>query len=152
MKMPPNALMVKRYRAGLGKFAGKMILLLTTIGRKSGNLHTVAVQYELIEGKYYIGAAAGLKSDWLQNIQACPNVQIEIGAKKFSGDADVILDAEEITRILELRLKKHPLLIRAILMMDGLGWNPDHDQLLAYSERLAFAVVTPVAATPTPTV
>ncbi|MPM52400.1 hypothetical protein SDC9_99159 [bioreactor metagenome] len=46
MKTPPNALMVQRYRAGLGLLAGRMILLLTTTGRKSGNLHTVAVQYE----------------------------------------------------------------------------------------------------------
>jgi deazaflavin-dependent oxidoreductase (nitroreductase family) len=127
-----------------------MILLLTTKGRKTGNYHTVAVQYELINGKYLIGAAGGLKSDWLRNLQACPSVQLEIGNKRIDGEAEVILEAEEITKILEYRLKRHPLMIRFILKMDGLDWNPDHDQLLAYARTLAFAAVTPSKPAPFP--
>lgn len=143
MNMPPNALMIRRYRAGLGLLMGGMILLLTTTGRKSGQPHTVAVQYERMDGKYVIGAAGGLKSDWLRNIQANPRVGMEIGKKKFTGLAEVILEPGEITRILEYRLKRHPLMLRIILKIDGLGFNPKHSELLIYAQRLAFVAVTP---------
>lgn len=145
MKTPPNALMVQRYRAGLGFFTHRMMLLLTTTGRKSGKPHTVAVQYERIDGKYYVGAAGGLQSDWLKNIQANSAVTLEIGRKSIQAKAEVILEPEEITRLLELRLKKHPLLVGMILKMDGVGFHPEHEQLMAYSKRLAFAAITPLA-------
>lgn len=145
MKTPPNALMVQRYRAGLGLLAGHTILLLTTTGRKSGNLHTVAVQYEYLNGKYYIGAAGGQKSDWLRNLQVTPTVTLEIGKKKIFATAEVMLEPEEITELLEFRLKRHPLIVGLILKMDGVGFHPDHARLLEYSTRLAFAVLTPLA-------
>jgi len=143
LKLPPNAVMVKRYRAGLGRIVGRMILLLTTRGRKTGSLHTVAVQYEKMDGKYYIGAAGGLKSDWLRNLQADPIVELEVGSKKFSARAETLLDTEKITQFLEYRLKRHPLMIRLILKMDGVSFFPTRQELFDYSKNLAVAVITP---------
>ena len=143
MKYPPNQLMVKRYRAGLGRIIGRMILLLTTIGRKSGKLHTVAVQYEVVGGRYFIGAGGGLKSDWFQNIQANPHVEIEVGKKRYLCTAEPMLDVEKIADFLEYRLKRHPIMIRLILKMDGCSFHPSRQELLEYSRRLAVVVITP---------
>lgn len=55
---------------------GKVILLLTTTGRRTGKLHTIGLQYELINGKYYVGAADGIKADWVRNVLKNPAVEI----------------------------------------------------------------------------
>ena len=47
------------YAAGLGPLVGKIILLLTTTGRKSGLKRITPLQYEEIDGKYYLGSARG---------------------------------------------------------------------------------------------
>jgi deazaflavin-dependent oxidoreductase (nitroreductase family) len=145
MKTPPNEVMVRRYRAGLGKFAGRMVLLLTTTGRKTGNLHTVAAQYEKIGGKYYIGAGRGQKCDWYRNILANPDVEIEIGATHLHGKAAPILDVEALTDFLVYRLKKHPLMVGMILKSDGCAFRPSRGELLEYCKGIAAVIITPNA-------
>jgi deazaflavin-dependent oxidoreductase (nitroreductase family) len=142
MKTPPNEVMVKRYRAGLGRLAGRMILLLTTTGRKSGRQHTVAVQYEKIDGKVYIGAGYGQKCDWYRNILANPKVAVEIGTQKSQATAEVMQGEERIADFMEYRLKRHPLMIGAILKADGISFRPKREELLAYSKRIAVVILT----------
>jgi deazaflavin-dependent oxidoreductase (nitroreductase family) len=143
MKTPPNAIMVKRYRAGMGKVVGRMMLLLTTTGRKSGNPHTVCVQYEMMDGKYYIGAGFGEKCDWYKNLKVNPRVTIEVGSRKFNGTAEVLAGEEKIADFMTYRLKKSPLMVGLILKMDGCSFRPDRAELLEYSRRIGVAVVTP---------
>ncbi len=49
------------YKLGLGPLIGKVILLLTTTGRKTGLARVTPVQYELIDGVFHIGAVFGVK-------------------------------------------------------------------------------------------
>ncbi len=74
----PNKQFSRFYRRFLYRFAGGMVLLLTTTGRKSGNPHTVGLQYELIEGLYWVGAADGTRADWYRNILALPTGEIQV--------------------------------------------------------------------------
>ncbi len=60
------------YAIGLGRLIGGIILLLTTTGRKSGLKRVTPLQYEKIGGDYYVGAARGVKADWVRNILAFP--------------------------------------------------------------------------------
>ncbi|PKN89691.1 MAG: hypothetical protein CVU45_06370, partial [Chloroflexi bacterium HGW-Chloroflexi-7] len=96
------------YAAGLGPLVGKIILLLTTTGRKSGLARTTPLQYELIDGKYYLGAARGRSADWVRNIEANPNVQVRVKRLSFTGTARVSSDFKEIADFLEIRLQRHP--------------------------------------------
>lgn len=50
------------YKLGLGRLIGKVVLLLTTTGRKTGLARVTPVQYELIDGVYHIGAVFGVKN------------------------------------------------------------------------------------------
>lgn len=67
------------YAIGLGPLVGRIVLLLTTMGRKSGLPRVTSLQYEEINGDYYLGSARGLKADWLRNIQSNPKVEIRVG-------------------------------------------------------------------------
>lgn len=141
LKNPPNESGVRRYRAGLGKVAGRMILLLTTTGRKTEKMHTVAVQYEKIGDQYFIGAGSGQKYDWYRNILVNPRVVVEIGSRRVNRKAEVVTGEEKIANFLAYRFKKHLLMVGMILKMDGGNFRLRCDELLEYARRIA--VVSP---------
>ena len=68
-----------------GKLAGSPVLLLNTIGRKSGEPRTVPVVY-LADGnrQIVIGSNAGHKNEpaWSLNLKANPEAEVEIGRKR----------------------------------------------------------------------
>ena len=91
---PPNKRIIKFYRMGFGRVLGRMLLLLTTTGRKSGLPRTTPLQYEELDGAYYIGSARGTKADWFRNILADPHVEVEVKSKRFPAIAERHLNAE----------------------------------------------------------
>lgn len=133
------------YAIGLGPFVGKLILLLTTTGRKSGMKRVTPLQYELIGSDYYLGAARGLQADWVRNIQSDPHVDIHVGGKHVKGIAEVITDASRFADFLEVRLERHPHLIGLIMeKAHGLPRHPGHEQLEKLAEKEALVIVHPV--------
>ena len=147
MKMRPNNKnFTQLYRWMVYRVAGGVVLLLTTTGRKSGKEHTVGLQYELINGRYYVGAADGARADWLRNIQVNPEVAVQAGKLKFRARAEVVSDASEIARFLAYRLKKRPILIRSILRTAGLKGKPDQAALEEYAQTIRMAIFTPIQA------
>ena len=54
------------YAIGLGPLIGRIILLLTTTGRRSGMKRVTPLQYEMIGSDYYLGAARGVKADFME--------------------------------------------------------------------------------------
>ena len=147
MKINPefNRNFVEAYKKISWRVAGRMILLLTTTGRKSGLPRTTPLQYEKIGPDYYVGASNGLKSDWVRNLQACPQVTVQVKDRVFAAIPEIITDAGKITEFLKYRIKKHPLMLRFILKADGCSFNPGEDDLLAYSARLTLVVLHPTA-------
>lgn len=136
---PPQA----AYALGLGPVFGRLVLLLTTTGRKSGKRRVTPLQYEELDGKIYVTAAYGLKADWVRNIQANPRVEVRIKQRRFQGKALVITDPERIADMLELRLKQHPRMIAAILRSEGLPAKPAREDLTALASKLAMVEITP---------
>src|SRR5512137_1140711 len=78
------------YAVGLGPVIGRIILLLTTTGRRSGQKRVTPLQYELIDGKYYLGSARGTKSDWYRNILADSRVEVRVRNLRFSAAAEAV--------------------------------------------------------------
>jgi deazaflavin-dependent oxidoreductase (nitroreductase family) len=99
---------------------GPDVLLLTTIGRKSGLPRVTPVQFEEMEGKYYVGAGFGPQTDWLKNLQKTPRVGVQIRAENFDATAECITDPREVADLLAYRLKQHPVFVRVVLTMQGL--------------------------------
>lgn len=136
--------MVKLYHTPLAPILGRLVLLLTTRGRRSGVLRTTPLQYEAIDDAYYLGAARGLRADWVRNIQADPAVEVRIGRRAFRATARVVTEAGLIADFLEVRLQRHPHIVGAILRSEGLPRPPARADLEAYSRRLALIILTPV--------
>jgi deazaflavin-dependent oxidoreductase (nitroreductase family) len=75
-----------------GHVAGLQVLLLTTIGRKSGEERTTPLGYFIREGNYIITASnAGRNANpaWFHNLRANPHVKIEIKNQHIDAEAHV---------------------------------------------------------------
>ena len=140
---PPNRLLLRLYGRGLGRLLGRLILLLTTTGRKSGKPHVTPLQYEEIDGVLYIGAARGQQADWFRNIVANPHVSVQVKSRRFRGVAEPITDPARIADFLVLRLQRHPKMVGAILRIAGLPSKPTRAQLEEYASHRAMAVIRP---------
>jgi len=142
---PPDVRMFKTlYRLGLGPVVGRLVLLLTTTGRKSGLPRTTALQYEEVDGAIYLGSSKGTQADWFKNLAANPNVSIRVKSRQFSGVAEAVTDPVRIADFLELRLRRHPRMIGAMLKAEGLGAKPDRAELETYAGKLALAIIRPI--------
>ena len=140
LKYPPRLV----YALGLGPIYGRMVLLLTTTGRKSGLKRVTPLQYEQINGEIYIGSARGVKADWFRNIQADPHIEVRVKSSRFKGVAEPITDPERIADFLEIRLQRHPRMVGGMLRAEGLPSNPSHTQLAAHAENKAMVRITPM--------
>ncbi len=72
-------------RLGAKWMYGAPILLLTTTGRKSGEKRTAPLLFlEDGERVVIVGSQGGMSKDpqWVKNIDADPNVELEIGSRK----------------------------------------------------------------------
>jgi deazaflavin-dependent oxidoreductase (nitroreductase family) len=139
IKYPPQFV----YRLGLGAVMGRLVLLLTTTGRKSGQPRVTPLQYEQVGEKFYLGASRGLKSDWVRNILVDNQVEIQMKSRCFQGTAEVITDLDRIIDFLEIRLRNHPRMVRAMLKAEGLTNPPSPAQLEEYAKNIVLVTVTP---------
>src|SRR5438445_8762317 len=80
-----------------GYFKGAPLLLLHTIGARSGKPRINPVMY-LQDGKRYLVFAskggADTNPDWYYNLKAHPDIQIEVGDETIDVHADELLGAE----------------------------------------------------------
>jgi deazaflavin-dependent oxidoreductase (nitroreductase family) len=132
------------YALGLGPLVGGLILLLATTGRKSGKRRVVPLQYEEHDGVIYLGSARGSNADWFRNIQANPQVELQIGSRRFRGMAQPLSDPASIADFLELRLWHRPKLMRAMLRLEGLSRQPDRADLEALAGQIAAVAIRPL--------
>lgn len=85
------------YRLGLGWLVGRLFMILTTTGRKSGLPRHTAIEYHRLHGRKYVMNAYGMKSDWYRNVVADPRVTIQTAdgvdhcrARRLTSDAELI--------------------------------------------------------------
>jgi deazaflavin-dependent oxidoreductase (nitroreductase family) len=89
------------YRLTRGKFGGEMrgfkVLILNTIGRKSGRVHSNPVGYFEREGGYLVVASNGGQPThpaWFHNLKANPGFTIQVREKVLRVNARIISGAE----------------------------------------------------------
>ena len=132
------------YAIGLGPLIGRIILLLTTTGRRSGMKRVTPLQYEMIGSDYYLGAARGVKADWVRNIQSNPQVEVRVCEKCILGIAEVITDPSKFADFMEVRLERHPRMIGLIMQKaHGLPKRPSREQLEDLAKDEVFVIVHP---------
>lgn len=76
----------------LGKIAGSPVLLLTTVGRKTGKQRTVPLVYTRDEQQYVVIASD--QPGWYANLRSQPEARIEIKGQIFQVEARDAAEAE----------------------------------------------------------
>jgi deazaflavin-dependent oxidoreductase (nitroreductase family) len=71
------------------------VLQLTTVGRKTGKPRTVEIWFIGYRGRIYVLAEHGLKAHWVRNIQANPDVIMQIGQSRFEARGHLLDDARD---------------------------------------------------------
>jgi deazaflavin-dependent oxidoreductase (nitroreductase family) len=90
------AIYISLYRLTGGKFGGKVqglpVLLLTTIGRKTGKKRITPLGYIEQDGDYVVTATnAGFETHpaWFHNLKSHPQVALQIGDKQLTAVAEI---------------------------------------------------------------
>jgi deazaflavin-dependent oxidoreductase (nitroreductase family) len=70
---------------------------LTTVGRRTGNPHTIEIWFAMPEDGHslYMLAGGGDNADWVRNIRHSPTVQVRIGDRAIIGQGRVVTDPNE---------------------------------------------------------
>jgi deazaflavin-dependent oxidoreductase (nitroreductase family) len=137
-----NTRMAVNYRRGIGPRG--VVLLLTTTGRKTGQPRTTPLQFEKIAEDIYIASARGADADWFKNILANPQVYVQIGEQAFDAVAEPVTDPTRIADFIELRLQRHPIMIRVIMhLFDGLPLRYSRSDLENYCIGKAMVILHP---------
>ncbi len=136
-----NRWMEGNFQRGIGP--ARVVLLLTTTGRKSGLPRVTPLQYEQVSGEYIVGSARGAHADWFLNIQADPRVEVQIKGRRFPALAEAVTDPERIAGFFELRLKRHPLMIGLLMRLEGLPLRYTRHDLERFAAQKAMVVIQP---------
>jgi deazaflavin-dependent oxidoreductase (nitroreductase family) len=96
-----NTAIINEFRANGGNvggpFAGRTLLILHTIGARSGQEHVNPVAYVADGERFVIIASKGgapVHPGWYYNIVANPRVEVEVGTGKFSARASIASEPE----------------------------------------------------------
>jgi deazaflavin-dependent oxidoreductase (nitroreductase family) len=95
--------MVPAFRSGLG--AGMVtppsgyIMVLSTIGHKSGRLRRTPVNYALMDGDVYCIAGFGEVAHWAKNLAAIPEAEVQLPAGRFWGRVRTVTDETARLRV-----------------------------------------------------
>ena len=118
-----NKIVVPLYRWGLVPVLGfgRLFLVITTKGRKSGKERNNPVEYRSIDGVIHVFSGFGKRANWFKNMFAHPDdVYVRVGFQRFRARCEVLdeLAGEEVFRWLA---RNQPTYFRAF------GWDPKHD-------------------------
>ena len=101
--------MVPIFRLGLGSFVGNpitgYIMILKTVGRKTGKVRYAPVNYAIMNGDIYCMAGFGKDTHWYLNLKSQPNIEVITPSGPLAGVAEDSTDTEEAARILRQLLK-----------------------------------------------
>jgi deazaflavin-dependent oxidoreductase (nitroreductase family) len=104
------------YHAHLGSLLGDRFLMLTHVGRKTGQLHQTVVevvQHDPATDTYYVVSGWGERANWYRNILAHPQVTIQVRNQKLMAIADRV-SPNEGGQIMMDYARKHPFALREL--------------------------------------
>ena len=101
--------MVPAFKLGLGPFMGNpfsgYIMVLKTIGHKSGLTRYAPVNYAIHDGSVYCLSGFGKLAHWYKNLTANPQIEVILPSGTISGNAVTITDADERLTLMRQILK-----------------------------------------------
>ena len=121
---------------------GRILLVLTTKGRKTGKERRTPLEYHRVDGVIHLLSCRGEKADWLKNIRAYPDdVFVQVGFSRFHPRVEIIEDAAEIQSFLKWYSGNHPNCAKRFYGWDPLKDNPDTTDFSSLAQYLILARV-----------
>ena len=127
------------YRLGLGFLVGRLFMVLTTVGRKSGQPRRTAIEFHEFKGRRYVFSAWGTKADWYHNIQSNPLTTIQTWRGAESVQARRLTSDPELTEAFEFAMSNPTM--RTV--MRSAGFDLTLKQFLAEKDRFTFVTFDP---------
>jgi hypothetical protein len=84
-------------------------------------------------------------TNWYLNILSNPEVTVEIEGKEFPARAEGITDPVQIADFFELRLRRHPGMIKILLSMEGLPIRYTRAELEEFASQKAIVALHPTS-------
>ncbi len=122
---------------------GKIVLLLTTIGRKTGLPRVTPLQFSELGGDYYVASSRGGRADWFRNVQADPHVRVQVDRRQFEALAEPVTDPCAIADYLQGIIDRHPRMGGAMMRLHRLPPHPSRGQLEHLGAELALVILHP---------
>lgn len=115
------------YRAGWGWLLGRVFLVLTHAGRRTGQPHDTAAMV-LAEDRsteeVVIGSVWGPRTDWVRNLRANPPLLVRIGRQSYVPQHRFLTDEEAFAVGVSFR-RRHPLRLRMVKLAFGVDLDSD---------------------------
>jgi deazaflavin-dependent oxidoreductase (nitroreductase family) len=134
------------YRLGLGPLVGRLFMIMTTTGRKSGLPRRTAIEYHQYGGRKYV-LVGWTQSDWYQNLLANPLMTIQTASGAESVRAHRVDSAEE--RHEAWKVAENSPGVRMAMQLSGAKLT--EDEFVAQKDRFVIVTFDPTSeATPAP--
>jgi deazaflavin-dependent oxidoreductase (nitroreductase family) len=119
------------YRYGLHPLVSGQVLILTTVGRKTGKLRSTHLGYTFDPATktYYVIAGWKGRTNWYQNALATPAVRVRVGARRFEACATP-LAPDRVAAHLALYAKRNPFAPRLFRGFTGIACDGKHETFL----------------------
>jgi deazaflavin-dependent oxidoreductase (nitroreductase family) len=134
------------YRMRLGWLLGDRFLMLTHIGRNSGQPHQTVIEvvhHDKASDTYYVVSGWGEKSDWYQNVQKTPSVVIHVRGRKMKASTKFIPPANAI-EIMEAYIRDHPMAFKELSSLFlGERMKPDSNAARRLVEKMPMVAFYP---------
>lgn len=132
---------VHLYRWHLGGLLGHRFLLLTHVGRVSGEPRRSVLEvvgHDVRTGSYDVASGFGAGSHWYRNIRRHPEVTIQVGRQVLPAIAEA-LSAEESGRAMVDYARRHPKAARQLMKLCGFRVDgTDEDYAVMGREHIPF--------------
>ncbi len=131
----------------LGTPISGQILVLRTIGRRSGQVREAPVGYALVDGRVVVMAGYGRRTHWFGNAIAHPDVEIALPGAVLAGRAAEITDKDRRRTAFRILYDALGMVGRTVLPEAASASDEGIDEL---AEALPILEITPTAVLPGP--
>lgn len=100
-----NRQLIEEFRAAGGKLEDRLLLLLTTTGARGGKPHTAPMMFIRDGDRLLViasNAGAATDPDWVRNLEANPNVTVEVNGETYNATATPLAGEERDRKFAEI--------------------------------------------------
>ena len=132
------------YRAGLGWMLGKRFMLLTHIGRRSGQVYRSVLAVVGFDPKTreIRVVSPWNSSNWFRNIQSTPALEVQTAGVRYA-PVQRFLSSEEIASLFIEFRREHPIFSRMVARIPGWKIDSTYDEFLELARTLRGVAFTP---------